>query len=106
MPSVRLRWDFEIHFHAGDACALHVTNLRGDAVQLQLRGQRAQPVAIETHGEERAQRHVSGDPAEGMKDCDRRRHQVRYEDPLPVLNTTTSASAGTRPSLARRRSTA
>jgi hypothetical protein len=55
-------------------------------------GQRAQPVGIEAALDQRAERHVAGDPAEGIENGDA--HQKRYDAPLPVLKTSTSASRG------------
>ena len=47
--------------------------------------------------DERAERHVAGDAAERIEDRDAHQCQNRYDAPLPVLNTSTSASRGIRP---------
>src|ERR1041385_2117576 len=103
VTAVGLRRNLEIHFLATDVAANDVANQHGHAVQSELLRERAQPVGIEADGQERPERHVTGDAAERVQNGDA--HQTRYDAPLPVLNTRTSAVAGTRLAAMRSAST-
>ena len=90
-----LRRDPEIHLPADQLSSHDFTDVHGNAVEPEAIGQRAQPFRIETDGNECAEGHVAGNAAEWVEDGDS--HQNLYDAPLPVLNTSTSASAGIRP---------
>jgi hypothetical protein len=68
--TVRLRRNLEVHLDAGDVAAAHVPDLDADTVEPEARRKRAQPVRLETAGDERAERHVAGDAAERVEDRD------------------------------------
>src|SRR5205085_9358957 len=85
----------EVDFLARDAGTLHVADANADVADVEPLRQRLEPVGIQTHGDQRPKRHVARDAAERMQDCDR--HQLRYETPLPVLNTATRAVFSMRP---------
>src|SRR6185437_3421299 len=85
----------EVHLHADDLAAHHFANLHTNVGQGERARQRSQPIRVEPNLKQRAERHVPGDAAERIEDRDP--HQKRYDAPLPVLNTTTSALFGIRP---------
>jgi hypothetical protein len=64
---MRLRRDGEIDFHARNPRALHLGDIDAHAIETEARRQRPQPLGIEAAGDERAERHVAGDAAEGVK---------------------------------------
>ena len=83
-------------FCAGDLAATHVANRHAH-----IRRARARSGSARSHSRssptwtQRAERHVAGDAAERIEDRDAH-EQKRYDAPLPVLNTSTSASRGIR----------
>src|SRR6185503_8228739 len=62
-PTVRLRWDIEVHLHAVNVRALHVRDSHLDSRQSQCRRQSLEPRLVQPDVNESADEHVSGDAA-------------------------------------------
>src|SRR4051812_1943681 len=70
MSPVRLRRYFEIHLHARDPSAHHGLDGRGDAIEPKPRRKPNDEIGFETHRDQRAEGHVSGDSAEWLEERD------------------------------------
>src|SRR5260221_1846726 len=100
VAAVGLRRNLEVHLPALQTTALHFADVHADTVEMEPLRQRPEPLRIEPNAKQRSECHVAGDAAEGIEDCNAHVRnavgQKRYDAPLPVLKSTTSASSGMR----------